>query len=85
MENLEIIKEFVTKFKSTLCLTSGGTLVYLEGFTDIPDDDYFWMFYELGSSELIYCSCCINLIPLVLYLPATDYTQLDEMFKLNRI
>ncbi len=79
-DNLKYFTEFVEKHKGELVL-EGFDVVMLEGFEDIPDDDYYYV--VTGKQGTFWLSCVADLYPLKDVLPEAQYNRMLETYKLN--
>ena len=80
MDNLTIIKDFVNKHRGELVLDTFD-VVMLEGFEDVPDEDYYWI--VTGEKGTYWTSCVSVLYPLKNVLPEEQYNRMLEIYNLN--
>jgi hypothetical protein len=81
-ETLKYIKKFVKKHKGELVI-DGFSIVMLEGYRDIPEDDYYWELFKIRTGRYL-SSCVGGLIPLKGVLSDEDYNEIKRAFDLNK-
>lgn len=82
MNNEKLIQRDVNKHRNELVYDSPFSVVRLLGWTDIPDDDYFWVVYD-SSQGVVLHSCVGGYVWLKDRLSIFEYHYADDIFKLN--
>lgn len=79
----EELNKQVDPYRNTLVIDQMVfEVVLLEGVTEIPQDDFYWMFRSFKEGQYL-SSCVMNFIPLKGIINDEDYYRMKNMFNLT--